>query len=79
MIKRILSYKILFFSIVTSTSYAFLPAMNKSLHAVLVDISMVVWNVACLTLLSLLLKHTTHCLTVLTSMVWFPQVFDKCQ
>ena len=32
MIEHILSYETLFFNIVTTISYAFLPAMNKSLH-----------------------------------------------
>ena len=38
LIEQILSYKTLFFSIVTTISYAFLPAMNKILHAALVKI-----------------------------------------
>jgi len=38
MVDHILSYKILFFNIVTTTKYAFLPAVNKSLHATLVII-----------------------------------------
>ena len=29
------------------------------------------------TLLSLLLKHTTHCLTALTSAVWSPETFNE--
>jgi len=33
LIEQIPSYKMLFFSTVTTTSYAFQPAMNKSLHA----------------------------------------------
>jgi len=38
MTEHILSYETLFFNIVTTISYAFLPAMNKSLHAMLVKI-----------------------------------------
>jgi len=34
--EQILSYKALFFHIATTMSYAFLPAMNKSLHAMTV-------------------------------------------
>ena len=36
MIEQILSYKTLFFDIVTTIGYALSPAMNKSLHAALV-------------------------------------------
>jgi len=36
----------IFFNIFTTVSYAFLPAMNKSLHDALVKICMAVWNVA---------------------------------
>ena len=43
------------FSIVTTISYAFLPAMNKSFHDMLVKICMAVWNVACL------LHHCHYC------------------
>jgi len=35
LIEKILSYKTLFFSIVTTISYVFSPAMNKSLYALL--------------------------------------------
>jgi hypothetical protein len=38
LIEQILSYKTLFFDIVTTTGYALSPAMNKSLHAALVKI-----------------------------------------
>ena len=38
LIKKITIYKILFFNIVITISYALLPAMNKSLHDVLVKI-----------------------------------------
>ena len=35
LIEKILSYKTLFFNIVTTIGYALSPAMNKSLHAAL--------------------------------------------
>ena len=35
LIEQIISHKTLFLNIVTTISYAFLPVMNKSLHAVL--------------------------------------------
>jgi len=38
LIEQILSYKTLFFDIVTTIGYALSPAMNKSLHAALVKI-----------------------------------------
>jgi len=38
MIEHILSYETLFFNIVTTISYVFLPVMNKSLHSVLIKI-----------------------------------------
>ena len=38
MIKQILNYKILFFSIDTIITYAFFPAINKSLQATLIKI-----------------------------------------
>jgi len=47
--------------------------MNNSLHAVLADF----YNSG--DPLSLLLKHTTHCLTVLTSTVWSPRLLSKHQ
>ena len=50
MIEQILSYKTLLFSTVTTTSYAFLPAMHKSPHVVLINICMVIQNVPCLSL-----------------------------
>lgn len=46
--------------------------MNKSLHPVLIKI-----NASRSDMLSLLLKHTTHCFTVLTSTVWPTSVFSK--
>ena len=38
LIEHIVNYKTLFFNIVTTIIYAFSPAMNKSLHAALVNI-----------------------------------------
>jgi hypothetical protein len=38
LIEQILSYKTLFFDLVTTIGYALSPAMNKSLHAALVKI-----------------------------------------
>ena len=38
LIEQILSYKKLFFNIVTTNSYAFLPMMNKSMHALFAKI-----------------------------------------
>ena len=61
-IKHILSYETLFFGMVTTISSAFLPAMNKSLHAALVKI----WTSRGDPLLPLLKCATLHCLTVLT-------------
>jgi len=62
---QIVNYKTLFFNIVTNMSYAFLPVMNKSLHAALVK------TCSCGSdLLLPLLKWTPHHLTVLTSAVW---------
>ena len=66
----------IFFNIVTTTSYAFLPAMNRSLHAALVKI----YTSADYPLsLFPLLKHTTPCLTVLIFTVWSPSTFSKHQ
>ena len=45
---QILSYKTLLFKTITTISYAFLPGMIKSLHAVLIKICMAVQNVVCL-------------------------------
>jgi hypothetical protein len=38
LIEQILSYKTLFFDLVTTIGYALSPAMNKRLHAALVTI-----------------------------------------
>ena len=46
--EKTLRYKTLFFNVVTTISYAFLPLVNKSLHATLVKVCMAVWNMACL-------------------------------
>ena len=62
-----LSYKTVFFNIVTTINYAFSSAMNKSLHTMLLK--------ACTSRhhpLSLLLKRTTHLCTVFTFTVWSP-------
>ena len=48
MIEQILSCTTLFLNIVTATSYAFLPAMNKSLNTTLIIVRMAICNVACL-------------------------------
>jgi len=66
LIKQIFSYKILFFNIVTNISYAFSPAMNKSLHAALIKICTSGGDPLSL---STLLKCATHHLTVLTPLV----------
>ena len=66
----------MFFNTVTIISYAFSPAMNNSLHVVLIKISTRGGNP--LSLLPLL-KCTTHHLTVHMSTVWSPQTFSKCQ
>jgi len=63
------SQNILFFNIVTTISYAFLPAVNKSLHAVLITICTSGGEPL---LPSALLKRTTYHLTVLTSTLWSP-------
>ena len=76
LIEQILSYKALFFNTATTTSSAFSPVMNKSLHAILIKIC-TSWGDTLL--LSPLLKHTTHYLTVFTSTVWFPAPFRKHQ
>jgi len=55
LIEQILSYKTLFFSIVTIISCVFLPAMTKSLHASLVTICTSRGDP-----LLPLLKHITH-------------------
>ena len=64
--------KCCFFSTVTTASYAFSPAMNKSLHATLEKICTSGSHP-----LSPLLNCITLCLTVLTSIVWSPYMFRK--
>jgi len=67
------------FSIVSIIIYAFLPVMNKSLHAVLTKIYISKGDPPSM---SPLLKSTTQSLTVLTSTVWSPSGFitvNKCQ
>ena len=76
MVEQILNYKTLFFGIVTTSSYALSPVKHQNLHAT--------FEKVCTSgddplLLLPLLKHTTYCLTVLTSTVWFPSVFSKYQ
>jgi len=66
--------KMLFFNTVTTISCAFSPAMNKSLHAVLVEVC-TSWGDPWP--LSPLLKCTTHRLSVLTSTVWSPGMLSK--
>jgi len=63
------------FSTVTTISSAFLSALNRSLHVILVKICARRGNPL---LLLPVLKRTTYYLTVLTS-VWSPKVFSKCQ
>ena len=66
LVEQVLSYRMLFFNTVTTISNAVSPRM-KNLHASLVTI----WTCASdwLSLL-LLLKCTTHCLTVFTATGW---------
>jgi len=71
---QILSYKVLFFNTVTTISYAFSLAIDKSLHAMIIKI----FTSEGLSLLPPL-KHTTHPLTVLTSTLWSTPVFSKHQ
>jgi len=67
LIEQILSYKALFFNTVAVISYAFLPAMNKSLHAMLVNF----WTLGGDPLLPQL-NCTTYLLAALTSTLWSP-------
>jgi len=64
----------IFFNVVTFTSYAFSPAMNNSVHSMLVKICTSRGDPQSL---SPLLKCTIHHLTVLTATVWFPSTFSK--
>ena len=57
----------------TTISYAFLPVMNRNLHATLIKICTCGDDPLSL----LLLKCTTHHLTVLTSTGWSPEAFSK--
>ena len=72
LIEQILSYKGLFSSIVVTISYAFLPAMNKNLHATFIKKTAPAEVACCFTaaVTALLLKCTTH---RLTTMAWTPQ------
>lgn len=74
LIEQILIYKTLFFNIVTTISCAFSPAMEKRLHATLIKVYTSGDDP-----LSPLLKHTTRCLTVLTSTVWSPEMFSASE
>jgi len=76
LIEQILSYRILFFHKVSTSGYAFSPAMNKSLRAVLIKICASGGDPL---LLSPLLQLITHHLNVLTSIVWSPEMFRKHQ
>ena len=66
----------LFFSIIPTTSCAFLPAMNKNLHAAFIKICTSSGDPLSL---SLLLKCNTRHLTMLTSTVGSPLMPTKCQ
>ena len=69
--EKVLSLKTLFFNVVTTSRYAFLPAMNKSLHAMLIKIFTAVWNVACLS------HYCCHCWnTPLTTSLYSHPLFD---
>ena len=47
LVEKIIGYKTLFFKPVTTTSYAFSPAINKCLHAELVKTCTATWNMTC--------------------------------
>ena len=72
--EQILSYKPYFSTQSQPLAIHFLPAMNKSLHAVLVKICTSRGDP--LSLLSLL-RCSTHHLTLLTSTLWSLQTFSK--
>jgi len=76
LIEQILSYKILFFKLVTTISCAFSPALNQSLRAVLEKFSTSRDDPLSL---SLLLKRTAPCLTVLAYAGWDLEMFIKHQ
>jgi len=73
---HILSYKTLFFNIVT-ISHIFLPAVNKSSkeYAVLIKICMAIWNMACLSCCCHPCWNAPP--TVLSSTVWSPKPFSN--
>ena len=75
LMEQILSYKMLFFNIVTTISYEFLQAKNKSLHAMLV-LKMCPSGGDPILLLPLL-KRTTHCHPLFGLHKW-SHVFSKC-
>ena len=62
------------FNIVTAVSCVFSSAMSKNLHVALIKICISRGDP-----LSLLLKCTTHHLTVFTYTVWSLETFSKCQ
>ena len=74
LLEQIHSYRTSFVITVTTVSYALLPTMNKSLHAMLVKI-----YASRADLLSSLLKSATHCFTVLISTVRPPEACSKLQ
>ena len=60
-------------NIVITINHAISPAMNKSLHAALINVFKAVWNDSLsLTSPLPLLKHTTHYLIVLLFTSWAP-------
>jgi len=73
-IEQIHSYRTVFFSVTTTITYVFLPAMNKSLHAVFVNTCTSGHDPLST---STFLKCTTHHPTVLTPTVRSPQMFIK--
>ena len=70
MIEQILSYKTLFFSIVTTLSCALLPATNKSLYTALIIIYTNRGDPVFHSCYDGIIAETYH-LAVLTSTVWF--------
>ena len=71
MIAQIVSYKTIFFNVVSTINDSFLPAINKSQYVMLIKI--------CTSWCDSLLKSSTHHLTVLTPAIWSPKMFSKCQ
>jgi hypothetical protein len=71
LIEQILSYKILFFDIVSTIGYALSPAMNNSLHAGLEKIS----AITALTIVSNALKPIFSCVHSL--LIWEVQAVPR--